>query len=74
MIQINWSEFKEYKQHSNKKENLEILLDFIKSYYSMTNPSDIYASLINDELAQMMLEKHNINDDEDMENYIFRRK
>ncbi len=74
MIQINWDEFKEYKQHSHKKENLEILLDFIKSYYNMTNPSDIYASLANDGLGQMMLEKYDITDDEAMENYLFRQK
>ena len=73
MIQINWDEYKEYKRTSHKEENFEILLDFIKSYYNMTNPGDIYASLANDDLGQMMLDKHNINDDEDMENYLFRK-
>ncbi len=73
MIQINWDEFKEYKRSSNKEENFEILLDFMKSYYNMTNPSDIYSSLSNDTLAQMMLEKHNIIDDEALENYLFRK-
>ena len=74
MIQINWDEFKEYKRHSHKEENFEILLDFIRSYYNMTNPADIYESLANDTLAQMMLEKHDINDDEALENYLFRKK
>jgi len=74
MIQINWDEFKEYKRSSNKEENFEILLDFMKSYYNMTNPSDIYESLANDTLAQMMLEKYNISDDEALENYLFRKK
>ena len=74
MIQINWDEYKEYKRSSHKEENFEILLDFIKSYYNMTNPADIYASLANDTLGQMMLEKHDINDDEAMENYLFRKK
>ena len=73
MIQINWNEYKEYKQHSSKEEKLEILLDFVKSYYNMTNPSDIYESLANDSLAQMMLEKHDITDDEALENYLFRK-
>jgi len=73
MIQINWDEFKEYKRSSNKEENFEILLDFMKSYYNMTNPSDIYNSLSNDTLAQMMLKKHNIIDDEALENYLFRK-
>ena len=73
MIQINWDEYKEYKRHSHKKENFEILLDFIKSYYNMTNPADIYESLANDALAQMMLEKYDITDDEALENYLFRK-
>ena len=73
MIQINWDEYKEYKRSSNKEENFEILLDFMKSYYNMTNPSDIYNSLSNDTLAQMMLKKHNIIDDEALENYLFRK-
>jgi len=74
MIQINWDEYKEYKRSSHKKENFEILLDFIKSYYNMTNPSDIYESLANDTLAQMMLEKYDISDDEALENYLFSKK
>jgi len=73
MIQINWDEYKEYKRSSHKEENFEILLDFIKSYYNMTNPSDIYESLVNDTLAKMMLDKHDINDDEALENYLFRK-
>lgn len=73
MIQINWDEYKEYKRSSHKEENFEILLDFIKSYYNMTNPSDIYESLVNDTLAKMMLDKHDISDDEALENYLFRK-
>ena len=74
MVEINWEEYKEYKLHSNKEDKFDILLDFIKSYYNMTNPSDIYQILAGDSLAQMMLEKHNIDDDETMENYLFREK
>jgi hypothetical protein len=40
----------------------------------MTNPYDIYDSLIEDDLGQMMLKKRDINDAEDMENYLFRAK
>lgn len=73
MIKINWDEYKEYKSHSHKKENFEILIDFLKSYYSMTNPADIYESLSVDGLGQMMLEKHDIIDDEALENFMFQR-
>ncbi len=72
MVKINWDEFKEYKRHSHKKENFDILLDFMKSYYNMTHPADLYASFSADTLAQMMLEKHNISDDEALENYLFK--
>jgi len=40
----------------------------------MNSPIDIYELLINDDLAVMMLEKHNIKDAEDLENYLFRLK
>jgi hypothetical protein len=73
MVKINWDEYKEYKSHSHKKENFEILIDFMKSYYNMPNPADIYESLAVDELAQMMLNKHNIVDDEALENFMFQR-
>ncbi len=72
MVKINWDEYKEYKSHSHKKENFEILIAFMKSYYNMTNPADIYESLSVDGLAQMMLEKHNIHDDEALENFMFK--
>ena len=38
----------------------------------MTNPADIYESLSVDGLGQMMLEKHNINDDEALETFMFK--
>lgn len=74
MVKINWDEYKEYKKHSSKEEKFDILLDFLKSYYNMTNPMDLYDSLANDGLGQMMLEKHDITDDEAMENYLFKQK
>ena len=49
MINISWDEFKIFKKHSNKDDNFLILLDFIRSYYNISNPVDIYESLLNDE-------------------------
>jgi hypothetical protein len=72
MIKINWDEYKEFKKYSNKDDKFVILLDFIKSYYNMHNPSDIYDVLISDELASMMLQKRDIVDAEALENYIFK--
>jgi hypothetical protein len=73
-VKINWDGYKEYKVHYKGSDNFNILLNFIKSYYNMNSPIDIYELLINDDLAVMMLEKHNIKDAEDLENYLFRLK
>ncbi len=72
MVDINWGEFKLYKQHSSKEDNFIILLDFIKSYYNMTNPVDLYELLVSDATGMMMLEKRYISDAEGLENYLFK--
>jgi hypothetical protein len=72
LLKINWDEFKEYKQTRHKKaDNFITLLDFIKSYYHMRSPMDIYDILHYDELAQMMLDKRGIADAEGLEKYLF---
>lgn len=72
MIKINWDGYKEFKKHSHKCDNFEILLDFMKSYYNMTNPMDIYEIFREDELAVMMLNKREVVDAEGLEPYIFK--
>ena len=70
MINIDWDEYKEYKQHSIRNDNFEILLDFMKSYYNVTHPSDMFDSLIEDDTAKLMLEKREIKDAEDLERFL----
>ncbi len=73
MIRINWDEFKEFKRYRNKKgDNFEALLEFMKSYYNITSPMEMYEVLSYDELAQMMLNKREITDAEGLENYLFK--
>ena len=72
MLIINWDEFKEYKKHSHRKDNFMNLLAFIKSYYNTTNAVDIFKSLKNDPIGEMMLDKRSIDTPEDLENYIFK--
>lgn len=72
VVKINWDEYKEYKKYSAKNDNFTILLDFIKSYYNISNPSDIFEILANDETARMMLDKRKIQDAEGLENFIFK--
>ncbi|MBE0515305.1 hypothetical protein [Sulfurimonas sp.] len=73
MIEINWDEFKFFKQYSEKKDdNFEVLLDFLKSYYSMTNIKEMYETMANDDIAQMMLNKREIHSVEELEKHLFR--
>jgi len=72
VVKINWNEYKDYKQYNSKNDNFAILLDFMKSYYNMTNPFEVYEVLANDEIASMMLEKRDIKDAEALENFIFK--
>jgi hypothetical protein len=72
LVNIDWDEYKEYKQHSVRSDNFEILLDFLKSYYNLAHPTDMYETLKEDDIAQMMLAKREILDAEGLE--IFLRK
>jgi hypothetical protein len=72
MIKINWDEYKEHKKYSVRDDNFEILLEFMKSFYNMNNPSDIYEVFREDETAVLMLNKRDIKDAEDLENYLFK--
>ena len=71
MARIDWDEYKEYKKTSVRSDNFEILLEFMRSYYNMTNPSDMYDVLSEDDIAQMMLEKRSIDDAEALENILY---
>jgi hypothetical protein len=53
-----------------RNDNFEVLLDFLKSYYNLINPSDMFETLQADDIAQMMLEKRQIRDDEALENFL----
>ncbi|WP_304544250.1 hypothetical protein [Sulfurimonas microaerophilic] len=61
-MNIDWDAYKEHKQYSVRNDNFEITLEFMKSYYNMTNPYDIFDALKEDDIGQMMLNKRNITD------------
>lgn len=71
-MEINWTEFRDFKKDSVRNDNFETLLDFMKSYYNMMNPMDLYDTFKEDATAQMMLKKRNIIDAEGIENYLFK--
>ena len=72
MATIDWDEYKEFKKFSHKEDKLQIAIDFIKSYYNMNSPVDIYDMLKQDDIGQMFLERKDITDPEVLENYMFK--
>lgn len=72
MASIDWTEYKEFKTHTSKEDRLEILIDFMKSYYNMTTPRDIFYMMKDDDIGQMLLERKDITDSEGLEDFIFK--
>ncbi|MBU0721320.1 hypothetical protein KJ877_08255 [bacterium] len=74
MIAINWNEYKDFKTQAHTQgDNFDMLLEFLRSYYNMTNPVEIFETLNADELALMMLQKREISDAGDVESYLRNR-
>lgn len=70
-MNINWDEYKHFKTTERVRgDNFDILLSFLKSYYNMNSPVELFATLQEDNLARMMLEKRDIKDPSSLENYI----
>jgi hypothetical protein len=70
-MNINWDEYKHYKATEDVRgDNFDILLSFLKSYYNMSSPVELFETLKNDNLSQMMLEKREIADPSSLESYI----
>lgn len=72
MASIDWKEYKEFKTHTTKEDRLEILVDFIKSYYNMNSPSDMFSMIQDDDIGQMLLERKDIIDAEGLESFMYR--
>ncbi|MDD2653256.1 MAG: hypothetical protein PHX44_09430 [Sulfurimonas sp.] len=73
MIEIDWNDFKFFKQSSEKKsDNFEVLLDFLKSHYKMTSPKEMFETMANDDTARLMLSKREINSLEDLEKRLYK--
>lgn len=71
MIKINWDEFKSYKlEVKSKDDNFTALVNFMKSYYNMSSPREMFDSFAKDDLAVMMLEKRDISSPSDLESYL----
>ena len=73
MVSINWEEFKIFKISSSKKgDNFEVLLDFLKSFYNITSPKELFETMLEDDTAQLMLRKREFHSVEDLEKHLFK--
>ncbi len=73
MNNIDWAEFKEFKKMTTKEgDNFELLLEFLKSWYSMTSPVEMYQTMAGDEIAQMMLNKRDLKSSADLEKLLYK--
>ena len=71
MTTINWDEYKDYKQYCNQEDKLKMVIGFIKSYYNINSPLDIFEILYEDGLGKMLLDKREIINAEGLENFMF---
>ena len=71
MAAFDWDEYKEFKKFSAKEDKLQVAIDFMKSYYNMNSPRDLYEMLREEDIGQMMLDKREIADAEGLENFMF---
>ncbi len=73
MNSIDWEEFKIFKTYSSKKgDNFEVLLDFLKSFYSITSSKELFEIMLDDDTAQLMLRKREFHCVEDLEKHLFK--
>lgn len=76
MIEINWEEFKLHKQakflKENDKDNFDILIDFLRSYYKITSVNEIFDTISQDEVGKLMLTKRNLTEIEPFEKYLYK--
>jgi len=73
MNKFDWDEYKEFRKYTHKEDKLDIAIDFIKSYYNIYAARDLYEILSEDEIGKLLLEKRDINEAEDLENYMFQK-
>ncbi len=71
MVEFSWEEYKEFRQHTNQTDKLKIAIDFIRSYYNMNCPGDMYTMLATDDIGLMMLKKRGIKNAEGLESFMY---
>ncbi|MCK9372632.1 MAG: hypothetical protein M0P91_05500 [Sulfuricurvum sp.] len=76
MTQINWNQFKVFKQeYSNRMgfDNFQLLLEFIRSVDNLISPDEMLDILMDDELSRQMVEKRGISDVIQLEEHLYQQ-
>lgn len=76
MTQINWNQFKVFKQeYSNRMgfDNFQLLLEFIRSIDNLISPDEMLDILMDDELSRQMVEKRGITDAIRLEEHLYQQ-
>jgi len=76
MMKINWDEFKAFKKdygNPRQRDNFTLLIEFLRSFYNVTDIYELYNSLEEDELSQMMMQKRQITSVTILEKYLAKK-
>lgn len=75
MKQINWEQFKHYKQerpNPTGMDNFQLLIEFIRGYYNIVHIDDLFDMINEDDLSRQMLNKREITSSILLEEYLYR--
>jgi len=75
-MKINWDEFKAFKKDYGNpllRDNFGLLIEFLRSFYNVTDIYELYDSLEADELSKMMMQKRQITSVTILEKYILKK-
>jgi hypothetical protein len=71
VLTFNWDEYKEFKKHTSQTDKLKIAIDFMRSYYNISSPYEMFGMLKADELGEMLLNKREITSSDELENFMY---
>ena len=74
-MKINWDEFKSFKHeydNPHDRDNFALLIEFLRSFYNVKDLRELYDSLKNDELSDLMMQKRHITSITILEKYMLR--
>lgn len=71
MVEFSWEEYKEFRQTTSQTDKLKIAIDFMRSYYNITHPREMFNMLHADDIGEMMLNKRDIKSPDQLESFMY---